>query len=323
MKFKTLAPVSLGFFPTPLEPLAFLSSQFGLKVLLKRDDLTGLALGGNKTRKLEYLMADALAQGSDCVITAGASQSNHCRQTAAAAAKLGLDCHLLLGGTEPDSYQGNLLLDKLFSATLHFSGQNRKGEAIAELEQQLIEQGRKPYVIPYGGSNNIGALGFVKALYELNEQESGVTHIVIASSSGGTHAGLEVAKRLLELDVEIIGIAIDKAQNSPNEFVTQITNIANATATLLNVETPFQASDFSLRTEFYQTGYGVLSEADKHAINVLAKNMGVLLDPVYSGRAFAGLLGLLQQGYFKPSDKVVFWHTGGAPAIFAYSEQLS
>ena len=215
MRLDTLPRYPLGFFPTPIHPLSRLSAHLGgPRLLIKRDDQTGLALGGNKTRKLEFLIAEALAQHCDTVVTAGAAQSNHCRQTAAAAARAGLACHLVLGGTPPTLPNGNLLLDTLLGATLHWTGAQRKGESIPEIAATLRNQGRYPYLIPYGGSNATGALGFVAAVAELKQQlerlGETVDAIVFASSSGGTHAGLTLGQRLFDLQTQLIGIEIDK-----------------------------------------------------------------------------------------------------------------
>lgn len=172
MNYYHIARESLGFFPTPLVALSKLSKKLdGPTIFMKRDDNTGLALGGNKTRKLEFIIGDALAKGADTIVTAGAAQSNHCRQTAAAAASLGLECHLVLGGKEPAQASGNLLLDKIFGCHIHWAGANRKGEDIPDIVEQLITQGKKPYVVPYGGSNELGALAFVEAYKELEEHK--------------------------------------------------------------------------------------------------------------------------------------------------------
>ncbi|MEW8270156.1 MAG: pyridoxal-phosphate dependent enzyme, partial [Candidatus Thiodiazotropha taylori] len=200
MSITSPSKVNLGLFPTPITKLSRLSALLnGPQIFMKRDDLSGLALGGNKTRKLEYLFHDAITKGCDTVVTAGAAQSNHCRQTAAAAVLLHKGCHLVLGGEPHDRVNGNLLLDKLFGSRLHWCGAHRKGENIPEIVENLKREGSQPYVIPYGGSNEIGAYGFVHAMAELEMQldTSAITHIVFASSSGGTHAGMMLGRVLL------------------------------------------------------------------------------------------------------------------------------
>ena len=318
---------SLGFFPTPLIELPQLSQSLGgPKILMKRDDLTGLALGGNKTRKLEFILAEALAQRADCIITAGAEQSNHCRQTAAAAAQLGLECHLVLGGEAPVEVQGNLLLNKLLGAHIHWAGEHRKGEDIEALAAQLEAAGKKPFLVPYGGSNALGAVAFVEALCELkaqlDAQKKLLSHIVFASSSGGTQAGLMVAKKLLNWDVELVGIKIDKLEQEGQRFEQSVLDLASSTAKLLGVNAEFSLSDVQLNADYLGGGYGVVGEAEREAIRLTAQQEGVLLDPVYTGRAMAGLIGMIRQGKIGPDESVLFWHTGGAPALFAYGSEI-
>ncbi len=327
MDINDVNKLSLGCFPTPLHELSNLSRVLGgPKIYIKRDDLTGLALGGNKTRKLEFLLAQALAQGCDTVITAGAIQSNHCRQTAAAAAMLGLSCHLVLGGIEPDQVQGNLLLNHLLASHIHWAGEKRKGEGIPDLVNKLEQQGRKPYVVPYGGSNALGALGFVHASYELLAQTSELgenfTHIVFASSSGATHAGLELGKALFEKGYEVLGIAIDKDELDDGSFAARVAGLANNAAERLSFDHQFFENDITLSMGFVGEGYAIISDLEREAITLTAQTEGILLDPVYTGRAMGGLFSLVREGYFKKNDKVLFWHTGGSPALFAYGKEL-
>lgn len=322
MPFHHLPRRTLGFFPTPIVELPRLSQALGgPRLLMKRDDQTGLALGGNKTRKLEFLVADALHQNCDCVITAGAAQSNHCRQTAAAAAMVGLECHLVLGGTPPEQANGNLLLDELLGATIHWTGADRKGEQIGAIASQLQDQGRHPYVIPYGGSNALGAVGFVAAMAELQQQlqamAQSVDVIVFASSSGGTQAGLTVGNSLLAMDMELVGIRIDKADDQRLSYREQLAELATATATLLQSERQFHSADFRVETAYLGAGYGRVGELEQSAINLLAQSEGILVDPVYSGRAMGGLIDLIRKRQFNPQQTVLFWHTGGQPALFA------
>jgi len=314
----------LAFLPTPLVELGRLSKLLGgPRILVKRDDQTGLAFGGNKTRKLEFLAGEAVAQGSDCLITGGASQSNHCRQTAAAAAVAGLECHLALGGEAPTVPGGNLLLDVLLGAKIHWGGSRRKGEDIPRIADELRALGKRPFVIPYGGSNPTGALGYVDAARELARQlgelRESPAAVIFASSSGGTHAGLEVGSRLFGLAPRLIGIAIDKFEGEGPSLARRIEAVAKDTAALLGEDFDVHAA---LREEFLGEGYGVVGDAEREAIGLVARTEGVLLDPVYSGRAFAGMLAMIRAGEFSSKDSVVFWHTGGSPALFPYAADL-
>lgn len=319
--------VELGFLPTPVVKLATLSEVLGgPEILMKRDDLTGLGLGGNKTRKLEFILQDALEKGCDTIVTAGASQSNHCRQTAAAAAQLQLECHLVLGGEAPGVANGNLLLDQLFGAQIHWAGAHRKGEDIPQITKELVAQGKRPYVVPYGGSNELGAYSFAHALKELDAQinTESLTHIVFASSSGGTHAGFMLGKALLEKHMKLIGINIDKGETDAIPFDKFIVNLANKTLEYLDLTIePFSDSDLVLSSDYIGEGYGVIGDAEKEAISLTAKSEGILLDPVYTGRAMAGLIDMIRTGKLTKKDKVLFWHTGGAPSLFAYAESLT
>jgi len=298
----------------------------GPRVLIKRDDQSGLAFGGNKTRKLEFLVAEALHQGCDLLITGGAEQSNHCRQTAAAAAASGLSCHLVLGGEAPSVSNGNLLLDELLGAHLHWTGDLRKGERIPEIAGELRRQGRKPYVIPYGGSDSTGAAGFVEAVRELQAQckEMGETlsHVVFPSSSGGTQAGLMVGKAVFSESFRLIGIGIDKGEAGEAPFREHVLGLANATAERLGVGARFTAADVDVRNEYLGEGYGVVGPGERKAIRILAESEGVLLDPVYTARAMAGLIDMIRRNDFSPDSTVLFWHTGGTPALFPYAGDL-
>jgi D-cysteine desulfhydrase family pyridoxal phosphate-dependent enzyme len=316
---------SLGFFPTPVTYLANFSRVLGgPKIYIKRDDLSGLAFGGNKTRKLEYLLADAIKQGSDCIITAGAVQSNHCRQTAAAAAVLNLPCHLLLGGQKPETLNGNLLLDYLLGSQVYWQGENRKGEGIPDLVNSLTAQGHKPYVVPYGGSNEIGALGFVNALHELQQQivDTPISHIVFASSSGATHVGLLIGKALLQQTYQLVGINIDKDEDPNKSFKKTVQELANSTANLIGLKHYFELDSIDLLDDYTGQGYGVMGAPEQEAIRLLAQKEGILLDPVYTGRAMAALIDLVQTGRLSASANVLFWHTGGNPALFAYADKF-
>lgn len=299
----------LGFWPTPLQPLRRLGAELGIELWIKRDDLSGLATGGNKVRKLEYLIGAALEAGADCVVTGGAAQSNHSRQTAAAAAAAGLRCHLALGGSEPQRAEGNLLLDRIYGARLHWCGPDRKGERIPEIIEALKSEGRRPWLIPYGGSDETGALGFVRAARELAEQVAAcgleLGEIVFASSSGGTHAGLIDGTRRCGLDAHLRGMAIDP--QDPPRAPGVIRDLA---ARLGTPDAEVHLDEVSL-----YAGYGEPTGHEARAIERLARTEGILLDPVYTGRAFAGLLQRAEEGALRAP--VLFWHTGGLPALFA------
>lgn len=317
----------LAHLPTPLEEMPNLRQRLkGPRLLIKRDDLTGLATGGNKTRKLEYLMADALAQGADTIVTLGAAQSNHVRQTAAAAAKLGLRAVLLLRGEEPPLRTGNLLLDSLLGAEVRWMGPQRQipPEQIAGVLEELMQAGQKPYLVPYGGSNEVGVLGYIQAMRELLDQleESGLEadYLVIATSSGGTQVGLTLGAKIYGYAGEIVGISVDLPRG---ELLSNLVSLAQATASRWEFALSLGRDDFIVYDDYLGEGYGILGPPEAEAIRLLARTEGILLDPVYTGRAMAGLLDLIHKGTFQPEETVIFWHTGGTPALFAYAEELS
>lgn len=317
----------LGFLPTPIIELTALSKHLsGPRLLMKRDDQTGLAFGGNKTRKLEFLIGEALLQGCDTVVTGGAAQSNHCRQTAAAAVKYGLECHLALGGEPQTDFTGNLLLDDLLNAKIHWEGSLRKGEGMYVLMDQLSAEGKKPYLIPYGGSNSTGSLGYLEAVRELmvqmEEQKISISHSVFASSSGGTHAGLMVGARLYKQGYQTIGIGIDKRAPGEGPFDEHIRDIANQTMGKLGQNPDFSTEEVILYNDYMGKGYGIVGDPEREAIRLLAGLEGIILDPVYTARAMGGLIDLIRKGVFSKDDTLLFWHTGGGPALFAYAEEI-
>jgi len=296
--------------PTPLHRLARLGEALGVDLWIKRDDLTGLAFGGNKTRKLEFLVGDALAQGADTLVTSGAAQSNHCRQTAAAAACAGLKCHLALGGDRSAPRDGNLRLDLLLGAHVHWCGTARKGENVARIAEALRADGDSPYVLPYGGSNAIGAHGFAQAVAELHAQTNApFDAVVFASSSGGTQAGLLAGAATYDVAARWIGVRIDKDPNPDGDLRTTIDALARAIT-----DRPLPALE--LVEDFLAPGYGVVTALERHALHALARHEGILLDPVYTARAFGGLLAMIEDGRIAPGSRVLFWHTGGGPALF-------
>ena len=319
--------ITINFLPTPFVELKRLADVLeGPRIFMKRDDLTGLGLGGNKTRKLEFLLGEAIRQNCDVVITGGAMQSNHCRQTAAAAAAVGVECHLALGGEQPVFADGNLLLYYLFGAIVHWCGDQQKGEQIPEIANKLCSEGRKPYIIPFGGSNAIGAMGFVAAVAELKNQilalNKTVDYVILPSSSGGTHAGITVGVDLYDLSMAVIGIGIDRCEPGEPPYESELATLANRLAEKLDLQSRYAANQFKMRYDYFGGGYEVVSELEREAIQLVAKHTGILLDPVYSGRAMGGLIDMIRNKEFSSSDTVMFWHTGGTPALFEFAREL-
>jgi len=327
MKIEALSRFRLAQLPTPIEELKSLSRELGgPELLIKRDDQTGLALGGNKTRKLEFLVGQALEQGADTLVTAGAAQSNHCRQTAAAAARAGLRCELLLNGTKPELPNGNLLLDELLGARIHWVQRSEREAKLSQIPDELRKQGDKPYVIPVGGSNGVGATGYVLAMMELAEQLNGlnqrVDHVVFASSSGGTQAGIVVGAKVTGFNGKLHGVSIDWGESDAATYERELGDIANDTAKYVDFEAQFAASDFTVAYDYLGGGYGVVGDLERDAIRLLASREGIVADPVYTGRAMGALLDLIRKKVFRSDETVLFWHTGGAPALFAYAKDL-
>ena len=318
--------IFLAHLPTPLERLDRLSKELGgPEIWIKRDDCTGLSTGGNKTRKLEFLMAEALAQGADSVITQGATQSNHARQTAAFAAKLGLPCHVLLEdrtGSNDANYNtnGNVLLDHLHGATTS----RRAGgvDMAAEMEllaERLRGDGRNPYIIPGGGSNPTGALGYVNCAFELvsqaNDRGLVIDHIVTATGSAGTQAGLITGLKALNAGIPLLGIGVRAPKEKQEESVF---NLACRTAEKLGCPSVVAREDVVANTSYVGAGYGIPRADTLEAIQMFAQLEGILLDPVYSGKGAAGLIDLVRKGHFTKGQRVIFLHTGGAAGLFGY-----
>src|SRR5437588_4060091 len=327
MRIESRARFPPAQLPTPIEKLKSLSRELGgPELLIKRDDQTGLALGGNKTRKLEFLVGQALERGADTLVTAGAAQSNHCRQTAAAAARVGLGCELLLNGTRPELPNGNVLLDELLGARIHWTQPSERMAKLRELPDQLRKGGRKPYVIPVGGSNGVGATGYVLAMFELVEQLDGtnrrVDHVVFASSSGGTQAGPVVRAQVTGLDGQLHGGSIDKDDRDGAPYEHELADIANETAKYIGFDAQFTARDFNVVYGYLGGGYGAVSNLEREAIRLLGSREGILLDPVYAGLSMGALIDLIRKKAFGPDETVLFWHTGGVPALFAYAKDL-
>lgn len=325
-KLETFPRTRLGHLPTPLEPMPRLSAHLGGPQLwVKRDDCTGLSSGGNKTRKLEFLMADAVEDEADCVITQGATQSNHARQTAAAAAKLGLDCHILLedrtGYTNADyTDNGNVLLDRLHGATVDRrpGGADMQSEMEA-LADKLRSEGKRPYVIPGGGSNETGALGYVNCALELVEQASQIDLkidvLVHATGSSGTQAGLVTGLAAIDSDIDLLGIGVRAAQEKQEQMVF---DLASRTMDHLGVGSEVRRENVKANCDYVGPGYGLPTDEMREAVLLLARLEGLIFDPVYSGKGLAGLIDLIKKGHFKNAENIVFLHTGGSAALFGY-----
>jgi D-cysteine desulfhydrase len=299
-----------------VEELPRLSAVLGgPRILVKRDDQTGLAFGGNKTRKLEFLVAEAKEQGAQTLISAGALQSNHCRQTAAAAAKFGFGCVLVLTGERPKMASANYLLDEMFGASIiHVADRSHRDRVLQETFDRQADAGRRPYLVPYGGSSPTGALGYAFAMDEWLKQDAWADWIVFATSSGGTHAGLLLGQRKFGYGGKILGISIDE---SVDWIKARVSVLASETSERMGDRIDFGAADVQANDEYCRAGYGVVTEMEREAVRLFASTEGLLLDPVYTGRAAAGLLDLIRKGTFKREETVLFWHTGGQPALFA------
>src|SRR5947209_686047 len=319
--------VSLGHFPTPLDEAPRLSSRLGVRVLIKRDDQTGLALGGNKVRKLESLLADALSQGADTIVTTGGSQSNHARLAAAACRRLGLNCYLVLDrGVHPEA-QGNLLLDHLFGATvllIESADPTVAAEEMQALAGTLEAEGRRPYLIPRGGSIPPGATGYAAMVVELLAQLESLrlraTHIYLGTGSCGTHAGTLAGVVASEAGFAVQGVSVSRPETLQREKVVQL---ANDTLARLRLPRAVQPEQALVDDRFRGPGYGFTTPATLEAIELAAKDEALVLDPVYTGKAMAGLIAHAREGRLSPDDIVVFVHTGGAPALFAYHAEVA
>lgn len=323
-----MARVELARLPTPLEALNRLSTHLGgPRLLVKRDDETGLGLGGNKLRKLEFLLGEAVAQGADTILTAGSMQSNHARQTAAACAKLGLACELILRGRpqldEPYLHSGNMLIDRLLGARVRIIDATvSREDALAQRADELRAAGAKPYVIPVGGSCLVGCFGYALCAEELVEQakDRGIyaDAIVVATSSCGTHAGLVAGLHSIKARTRVIGVAVESDRASQEERVFAL---AAETATALGAQA-LPRDQVVVFDDYVGSGYAEPTQEMRSAIRLAARTEGLILDPVYTGKAMAGLIGLVQRGYFKRDENVVFLHSGGAPGLFGYPEAL-
>lgn len=310
-----LPQIPFAHLPTPIEEMPRLAEILGgPRLFVKRDDQTGLVMGGNKTRKLEYLVAEAQKHNSKTLITAGAIQSNHCRQTAAAARRVGMDCVLVLNGEEPDLPEGNTYLDFLMGAEIIWvKDRDDRGRMLSSIYQKAEADGRKPYLIPYGGSSPIGAAAYAYAVREMVNQNINPDWIIFATSSGGTHAGLTVGARLLNLESQILGISVDEPAEKLKAIVAPL---ATETAKLLGSDETFSEENVLVNTDYLGAGYAIMGDSEIEAIKLFASSEALLIDPVYTGRAAAGMIDLIRKGFFDSDSTILFWHTGGTPALF-------
>ena len=322
--------VSLAHLPTPLEYMPRLSKHLGgPDIYVKRDDCTGLGTGGNKTRKLEFLVADAIEKNADVIITQGAVQSNHARQTAAAACKVGMECELIFEKRVEDAddaykHSGNVLLDRIFGANISEvdkgSDMNAAMEALAE---ELRGKGKTPYIVPGGGSNVIGALGYIDCALEFMSQANRdglvIDHVVHATGSAGTQAGLIVGLKATSSNIPLLGIGVNAPKDAQEEKVWKL---AVETADYVGAPGCVQREDIVANCDYVGDGYGVPTESMNDAVMLLARLEGLLFDPVYSGKGLAGMIDLITTGYFAGAKSIVFIHTGGSVGLFGYSAQL-
>ena len=305
------AKVSIGIFPTPIHKLENISRELGVDVYVKRDDMTGIGLGGNKVRKLEYLLADAKAQGAQVVFTTGGAQSNHAMLTAAAARKLGMTPILILKKRGVTACQGNQLLERLMGVDVRFMDTDSYEDIYREMDRVGQELGVPYYKIPCGGSNALGSLGYVDCVREIAQQDAKFDHIICAEGSGGTMAGLALGAKLFMPNTRVTGMMVD---TDPFEEIT--VRLMREAAALLGEDMEITSADFDLY-DLCGPGYAIPSEEGNAAVSLMAEKEGIFLDPVYTGKAFAGLIAMAKEGKFKPGERVLFLHSGGAGGLFA------
>lgn len=330
MGIKELPRIELASLPTPLWEAPRLSVALGgPRILIKRDDLTGLAMGGNKARKLEFILADAKAKGVDILITTGAAQSNFAMQMAAAGRKLGMRTILILFKGQHPEVQGNLLLDQLLDAEVRImdvslTELNKISEAMEQLAKELREKGHNPYVVPPGGDMPLGTVGYVVAAREISRQLTslGLTadYLVVANGAGGTQAGLALGVEYYKLGFKVIGCSVALAKEVCQSLCAEL---CNNTAKMLGLSIAMSPEEFDVFDDYIGDGYGIPGKACIDAIKLVARTEGIFLDPVYTGKAMAGLIDLIRKRKFTSSETVIFVHTGGTPALFAYSQELT
>ena len=328
-----LPRISLGNYPTPLTEAHHLSAALGgPRIIIKRDDLTGLALGGNKCRKLEFVMADAKLKGVDTIITTGGSQSNFALQAAAAARMLDMEAYLVLVKGVHAEMQGNLLLHDILDSNVRLLEASEISDVTSEamlakmnaLADELSRQGRHPLVIPVGAHTPLGVVGWINAVDEiwqqLQNQNIDARYIVLAHGSSGTQAGLEVGVRYLKLPLKVIGVSISRKKDLA---ISRLVNIGNETAKLLNLDLTFTPDEITVYDDYIGEGYGIITDGCIQAIRLVAQTEGIFLDPVYTGKAMAGFIDLIHKGQFTAKDTVIFIHSGGIPALFAYDKEIT
>jgi len=325
--FNSIPRVEISHTPTPLESAPRLSKELGCKLFIKRDDCTGLAGGGNKTRKLEYLLADAKSQGADTLITIGGMQSNHARQTAAAAAKFGFNCELILqevAGSPKHNYadNGNVLLDHLFGASIHQLSLDQDCDEYAnKLVNEMKREGKHPYLIPMGGSDEIGSLGYVRCakeiLKQLSEQEIKIDQIILATGSAGTQAGLLAGLIANKSNIPVLGINVSRCEKEQTELVD---SLLRKVLLKLRLDQKLASKRVFTNGNYFGESYGVPTQSMVSAVKQCASLEGLLLDPVYTGKAMAGLIDLCRKEIIKPGSNLLFLHTGGSTGLFAYQE---
>jgi D-cysteine desulfhydrase family pyridoxal phosphate-dependent enzyme len=332
MKLGDIPRVSLSCLPTPLEPLKALTKHLGgPQIWMKRDDMTGLAMGGNKARKLEFLMADAINNKADTALTFGAVSSNHCRMTAAAACKLGLKTLLVLSGEKPDPPDGNLLLDEIMGCEYlflpDFNDPSKFDEmrlAVFNIVQELTEKGRNVYMIPPGGSTPLGDVGYYLAAVELFEQARTlglkIDVIFVAMGTGGTHAGLLAGVKCLKAPTKVIGIAVNKQGSLEELGLPPVEVIVNQIGELIGEKPNATQDDAIVNYDYYGEAYAKITPGCIEAIKLVARLEGIFLDPTYTGKTMAGMIDYIRKGKFRKDETVVFMHTGGYPGLFPYGE---
>lgn len=325
MDIRTLPRFPLATLPTPLDELPRLSRELGVRVVIKRDDLTGFALGGNKVRKLEFLVADALEKNCDVLVTGGGVQSNHIRTTAAAARRAGMDAVGVFFSSPSGDVNGNFLLDQILGARLIYA-QADKHETelvIQRVCDDLRAQGRNPYLIPVGGSTKLGVISYILAVGELLDQARAQNispdAIVITTGSCGTHAGVLAGMKVYDAEIPVHGITVSRSRG---ECLERITRLVTETLQFLERDVEWNESAIIVHDAYLGEAYAKITPEARAAIQRVARLEGIFLDPVYTGKAMAGLIDLVARGVFKRDSTVLFWHTGGAPGIFGFPNDV-